>query len=219
MRVLLVEDEIPLANALARGLRRNAVAVDVAHDGDEALRLSVLREYDVVVLDRDLPGVHGDEVCRRVLAHEAPPRVLMLTASNSLGDRVWGLNLGADDYLGKPVRLMELLARVRALARRRGAFESHHLEWGDLRVDLGHRRAWRGGRELDLTPRELLLLEELIRAQGAPLSTEHLLGRVFDGGPGEPTAVTARVLVMRLRRKLGAPAAISTAPGRGYRLA
>jgi DNA-binding response OmpR family regulator len=219
MRVLLVEDEVSLASALARGLRRNAVAVDVAHDGGEALRLSAVRGYDVVVLDRDIPVVHGDEVCRRLRAGESPARVLMLTASDSLGDRVAGLNLGADDYLGKPVRLMELLARIRALARRRGVPEPDPLEWRDFRIDAGRRRAWQGNRELDLTPRELLVLEELIRARGAPLSTDRLLARAFDDARGDPTATTVRVVIMRLRRKLPAPEAISTSPGRGYRLA
>jgi DNA-binding response OmpR family regulator len=131
---------------------------------------------------------------------------------------VAGLNLGADDYLGKPVRLMELLARIRALARRRGTPEPELFEWRDIRVDVGRRRAWENGRELELTPRELLLLEELTRAQGSPLSAEQLLLRVFDDARGDPTATTVRVLVMRLRRKLAAPDAISTSPGRGYRL-
>ena len=217
--MLLVEDEVSLASALARGLRRNAIAVDVAHDGGEALRLSALRGYDVVVLDRDIPVVHGDEVCRRLLAEEPSARVLMLTASDSLGDRVAGLNLGADDYLGKPVRLMELLARIRALGRRRGIPEPDPLRWRDLRIDVGRRRAWQGDRELDLTPRELLVLEELIRAQGAPLSADRLLARVFDDARGDPTATTVRVVIMRLRRKLPVPEAIATSPGRGYRLA
>jgi two-component system, OmpR family, response regulator VanR len=219
MRVLLVEDEVSLASALARGLRRNAIAVDVVHDGGEALRLTALRGYDVVVLDRDIPEVHGDEVCRRLRAQESESRVLMLTASDSLADRVAGLNLGADDYLGKPVRLMELLARIRALSRRRGTPEPEVIAWHGLRVDIGRRRAWEGERELELTPRELVLLEELIRAQGAPLSTDQLLARVFDDAHGDPTATTVRVLVMRLRRKLAAPELISTSPGHGYRLA
>jgi DNA-binding response OmpR family regulator len=219
MRVLLVEDEVSLASALARGLRRNALAVDVAHDGGEALRLCAVRTYDVVVLDRDLPGVHGDEVCRRVLAQAAAPRVLMLTASNSLGDRVSGLNLGADDYLGKPVRLMELLARIRALGRRRGTPERPQLEWRDIRLEVAGGRAWRGDHELELTPREQLLLEELLRAQGAPVSAAALLARVFDNSHGDPTTTAVRLLVMRLRRKLGSPSAIATRPGHGYRLA
>lgn len=218
MRVLLVEDEAPLASALARGLRRNAMAVDVAHDGGEALRLAGLRGYDVVVLDRDIPVVHGDDVCRRLLTQDSPARVLMLTAADSLGDRVAGLNLGADDYLGKPVRLMELLARIRALARRRGTPEPQLVEWKALRIDVCGRRAWEGERELVLTPRELLLLEELIRAQGSPLSSDQLLARVFDDARGDPTAATVRVAIMRLRRKLAAPAAIATSTGHGYRL-
>lgn len=219
MRVLLVEDEVSLASALARGLRRNAIAVDMAHDGGQALRLSALRGYDVVVLDRDIPVVHGDEVCRRLIEQGSPARILMLTASDSLGDRVAGLNLGADDYLGKPVRLMELLARIRALARRRGEREPEPLVWKDIRIDVGRRCAWQGDHELTLTPRELLLLEELTRAQGAPLSAEKLLARVFDDARGDPTATTVRVVVMRLRRKLPFPEAISTSPGHGYRLA
>jgi DNA-binding response OmpR family regulator len=218
MRVLLVEDEVALARALARGLRRNAIAVDLVHDGETALRLARTRDYDVVVLDRDLPLLHGDEVCRQLQATALSPRILMLTASNALGDRVTGLNLGADDYVGKPVALMELLARVRALARRQGPLQPRTLEWKDLRVDLARRQAWRGERELDLTLRELMLLEELLRAQGAPRSTDQLIARVLDGARGHPTASTASVLVLRLRRKLGPPEAIATTPGRGYRL-
>jgi DNA-binding response OmpR family regulator len=219
MRVLLVEDEIALARALARGLRRNAIAVDLVHDGETALRLARTRDYDVVVLDRDLPLLHGDDVCRQLQATALAPKILMLTASNALGDRVTGLNLGADDYVGKPVALMELLARVRALARRQGPLQPQTLEWKDLRVDLERRQAWRGDRELDLTLREFMLLEELLRAQGAPRSTDQLIVRVLDGARGHPTASTARVLVLRLRRKLGPPEAIATTPGRGYRLA
>jgi DNA-binding response OmpR family regulator len=218
MRILLVEDEVVLARALARGLRRNAICVDLAHDGEAALRLASKRAYDVVVLDRDLPVLHGDEVCRRLRAGHESTRVLMLTASNTLGDRVLGLNLGADDYLGKPVALMELLARVRALARRRGTPEPQALEWNDLRVDVVGRRAWRGSQKLDLTVREFMLLEELVRAQGMPLNADQLIARVFDDARGDPTTTSARVLVMRLRRKLGLPDAIATSPGRGYHL-
>jgi DNA-binding response OmpR family regulator len=218
MRVLVVEDEVVLAEAIARGLRQEAIAADVSLDGDDALAKLAVNRYDVVLLDRDLPSVHGDEVCRRLIAQQSPARVLMLTASDSLGDRVAGLNLGADDYLGKPVRLMELLARIRALARRRGALEPELIEWRDIRVDVGRRRAWQGDRELELTPRELLLLEELVRAQGAPLSSQQLLARVFDDARGDPAATTVRVVVMRLRRKLTVPGAIATSPGHGYRL-
>jgi DNA-binding response OmpR family regulator len=218
MRILLVEDEIALARALARGLRRNAIAVDLVHDGETALHLARTRDYDVVVLDRDLPLLHGDEVCRQLQATALAPKILMLTASNALGDRVTGLNLGADDYVGKPVALMELLARVRALARRQGPLQPQTLEWKDLRVDPERRQAWRGERELDLTLREFMLLEELLTAQGAPRSTDQLIARVLDGARGHPTASTARVLVLRLRRKLGPPDAIATTPGRGYRL-
>src|SRR5919204_4698741 len=216
MRVLLVEDEIALARALARGLRRNGFAVDLAHDGDRALRMAARGRYDVIVLDRDLPEIHGDEVCRRLRAEQTASKLLMLTASNTLGDRVLGLNLGADDYVGKPVALMELIARLRALARRRGTPEPQALEWNDLRVDLVGRRAWRGSQKLDLTVREFMLLEELVRAQGMPLTADRLVARIFDDARGDPTATNARVLVMRLRRKLGVPDAIATSPGRGY---
>ena len=218
MRVLLVEDEIALARAHARGLRRNAIAVDLAHDGEAALRLATSGDYDVVVLDRDLPLLHGDDVCRRLQARGRAPKILMLTASNTLGDRVSGLNLGADDYVGKPVALMELLARIRALARRPSAVEPQTLQWKNFRIDTRRRLAWRGETELELTLREFMLLEELLHAQGAPRSSDQLLARVFDDARGDPSAITVRVLVMRLRRKLGSPEAIATTSGRGYRL-
>ena len=218
MRVLLVEDEIALARALARGLRRNGFAVDLAHDGDRALRMAARGRYDVIVLDRDLPEIHGDEVCRRLRAEQTASKLLMLTASNTLGDRVLGLNLGADDYVGKPVALMELIARLRALGRRSGTIEPERLSWNDLHLDLDRRRAWRNGRGLDLSVREFMLLEELIRARGRPLSAQELAWRVFDDPRTEPTAVAVRVAVLRLRRKLGSPEAILTSPGHGYRI-
>jgi DNA-binding response OmpR family regulator len=219
MRVLLVEDEVALSRALVRGLRRNAMAVDAAYDGEEALRMAARHEYDVVVLDRHLPLVHGDEVCRRLVAARTQSRILMLTASTGLGDLVGGLDLGADDYVGKPVSLIELLARIRALGRRRGALAPPVLERSGLRLDPARRRAWRGDRELVLTLREFMLLEAFLRASGATLSAEQLLARVFDDAREEPTTAAVRVLLMRLRRKLGAPDPIETLPGMGYRLA
>jgi DNA-binding response OmpR family regulator len=219
MRVLLAEDEIALAQALARGLRRNGFAVDVANDGERALTMAAQRRYDAIVLDRDLPGVHGDDVCRRLRAEETASKVLMLTASNTLGERVSGLNLGADDYVGKPVALMELIARLRALGRRNGALEPATLSWHDLEVDVERRQAWRRGQKLDLTVRELMLLEELIRADGKPLTAEALAWRLFDDPRTQPTATAVRVTVLRLRRKLGSPDPILSTAGHGYRLA
>jgi DNA-binding response OmpR family regulator len=218
MRILLIEDEVALAGALARGLRRNAVAVDIAHDGQQGLALATSRSYDVIVLDRDLPLIAGDEICRRLTVQSTEAKILMLTASNTLTDRVVGLNLGADDYLGKPVRLVELLARLRALTRRRGSPTSEIVEWGDLRLDVHSARAWRGTDELPLTVREFMMLEELMRAQGQPLSAERLLALIFDDAYGTPTAAAVRLVVMRLRRKLGSPEVITTTTGRGYRL-
>jgi DNA-binding response OmpR family regulator len=174
--------------------------------------------YDVVVLDRDLPRLHGDQLCRRLVESGSPAKILMLTASNTLTDRVVGLNLGADDYLGKPVRLIELLARLRALTRRRGEAAPDVVEFADLRLDRQSGRVWRGATELELTPREFMLLEELMQAGGGWLSVHQLLHRVFDGASDRPTAAAVRLAVMRLRRKLGAPAAIASARGRGYRL-
>jgi DNA-binding response OmpR family regulator len=217
MRVLIVEDEERLALTVARGLRRTGWAVDVAHDGVSALRHTSRVSYDVVVLDRDLPAIHGDEVCRRLVAGDEPPRILMLTASTAIGDRVAGLALGADDYLCKPFAFDELVARLRALHRRPAALVPLVLEHGQIVLDPARREVRRDGAEVVLTPKEFGVLEELMRARGAVVSSEHLLAHVWDDQlPSETN--TVRVTVMNLRRKLGAPAVVETVIGTGYRL-
>jgi DNA-binding response OmpR family regulator len=217
MRVLIAEDEQRLADAIARGLRRGGWAVDVAYDGEAALRRTGIVDYDVVVLDRDLPEVPGDEVCRRLVRSEHPPRILMLTASAGVRDRVSGLELGADDYLPKPFAFDELVARLRALHRRSGPAHPPVLEHGDLRVDPARREVTRAGRGIQLTPKEFGVLEELLRARGAVVSAEALLARVWDEHT-DPFTNTVRVTLMNLRRKLGEPAVIETVIGAGYRL-
>ena len=216
MRVLVAEDEAHLARFIARGLTRHGMAVDVAADGELALRKAFARPYDVVVLDRDLPLVHGDEVCRWLLRNLPETRVLMLTASGSLDDRVAGLNLGADDYLGKPFAFLELVARVRALARRRGT-RATLLVHGDLSLDTLAGIARRAGRTLPLTRRERAVLEELLRADGGLVTAEELLARIWSEDV-DPLTSAVRNTVMRLRQKLGEPPAIETRAGRGYRL-
>ncbi len=216
MRVLVIEDEELLADAIARGLRRESIAVDVAFDGDEALDKTALTTYDVVVLDRDLPGTHGDEVCRQLVAGNYDGRILMLTASSGVHDRVAGLNLGADDYLGKPFSFAELTARVRALARRPAA-PVLVLARGDLTLDPNHMIVTRAGRQVALTRREIAVLDELLRADGAVVSAEHLLERAWDEN-ADPFSNVVRVTIARLRRKLGPPAVIDTVVGSGYRI-
>lgn len=218
MRVLIVEDESDTAAAVARGLRREGLAVDVAEDGREALLKAALACYDVVVLDRDLPVVHGDEVCRRLNALESPPAVLMLTAAGDVADRVAGLALGADDYLGKPFSFAELTARVLALGRRVHRPRPPVLYVADVEVDTALRQARRGGRELRLSAKEFGVLEALIVAEGALLSTEELLVRVWDEN-ADPFTAAVRVTMSSLRRKLGEPPLIETTPGAGYRIA
>jgi DNA-binding response OmpR family regulator len=217
MRVLIAEDEARLAEALARGLRRAGCAVDVALDGAAALRRTAIVEYDAVVLDRDLPGVHGDDVCRRLAASERPPRILMLTAASDVEDRVEGLNLGADDYLGKPFAFAELVARLNALRRRSEHAIPPVLERGELRLDPARREVTRAGAHVALSPKEFGVLEALLRADGAVISAEELLERVWDEQI-DPFTNTVRVTVMNLRRKLGSPALIETVVGAGYRL-
>lgn len=217
MRVLVVEDESDMAAAVARGLRRDGLAVDVAHDGHEALMKVSLTSYDVVVLDRDLPVVHGDEVCRRLTSLERPPAVLMLTAAGDVSDRVAGLVIGADDYLAKPFAFAELSARVLALARRAQYRRPPVLSVADLELDTARRQAWRGGRELALTAKEFGVLEALTVAEGACLSAEDLLARVWDEN-ADPFTAAVRVTMSALRRKLGEPALIQTLPGAGYRI-
>jgi DNA-binding response OmpR family regulator len=217
MRVLIVEDEGDVAAAVARGLRREGLAVDVAGDGREALVKAGLVSYDVVVLDRDLPEVHGDEVCRRLGALDSPPTVLMLTAASDVGDRVAGLAVGADDYLGKPFAFAELVARVLALGRRVGRQRPPVLAVADVELDTARRQARRGGRELALTAKEFGVLEALIAADGCVLSAEELLTRVWDEN-ADPFTAAVRITISSLRRKLGGPPLIETLPGVGYRI-
>ena len=218
MRILIVEDEEPLADAIARGLRREGMAVDVALDGDEGHEKATVTRYDVVVLDRDLPGMSGDELCREIVASGALTRVIMLTASGSVADRVEGLSLGADDYLAKPFAFDELVARVRALARRATPVTPPVLRAGDVELDPARRTVSRAGTQVDLTSKEFGVLEVLLAASGSVVSSEELLERVWDEH-ADPFTTTVRVTVMNLRRKLGAPAVIETVIGTGYRLA
>ena len=217
MRVLVVEDHERLARSVAAGLRRYGMAVDVAFDGDDALvRLGDSR-YDVVILDRDLPGVHGDEVCGSIVAGRSGSRVLMLTAASSVKDRVEGLQLGADDYLPKPFDFSEMLARVQALGRRPGAARSDRLGYGDVSVDPATRVATRSGRRLALRPKELAVLECLLAAEGRPVSAEELLERVWDPATN-PFTTTVKATVNRLRDRLGPPNIIETVRDSGYRI-
>lgn len=217
MRVLVVEDFEILARSIATGLRREGIAVDVVLDGSEALvRLGPTR-YDVVVLDRDLPAVHGDEVCRRIVSGKTGSRILMLTAAGSVGDRVEGLGLGADDYLQKPFDFAELVARIRALARRSVAPLPPTLESGDVRLDPGRRVASRAGWRLELSPKEFALLECLLAAGDRVVSSEELLERVWDEHT-DPFTTTVKTTMRRLRAKLGDPPVIETVREGGYRI-
>jgi DNA-binding response OmpR family regulator len=217
MRVLLAEDDEVLAATLATGLRREGMAIDVALDGDEAMERLGVNQYDVVVLDRDLPGVHGDDVCRALVAGRSASRVLMLTAARSVKDRVEGLGLGADDYLPKPFDFAELVARVRALARRAGVLLPVSLSHGDLSMDPARRVAVRAGRRLPLTPKELAVLEYLLAADGRPVPAEELLERVWDEA-ADPFTSTVKTTIRRLRTKLGDPPVIETVREGGYRI-
>jgi DNA-binding response OmpR family regulator len=217
MRVLVAEDEAALVDILVEGLRAKGIAVDSALDGGAALERLAENRYDVLVLDRDLPVVHGDEVCRAVVASDAPTRVLMLTAAGSLEDRVEGLDLGADDYLAKPFAFSELMARIRALGRRTHPAIPPVIEHGDLTVDVARRLVSRGGKQLDLSGKEFGVLEVLLGARGALVTSEDLLERVWDVN-ADPFTNAVRVTVMRLRRKLGDPPLIDTVPGAGYRI-
>ncbi|WTW99179.1 response regulator transcription factor [Streptomycetaceae bacterium NBC_01309] len=216
MRVLLVEDERPLARYIAVGLRKHGFAVDVAYDGVAALDKCGVTPYDVVVLDRDLPGVHGDAVCRR-LASEGRMRVLMLTASDAVEDRVEGLRLGADDYLGKPFAFSELVARVDALVRRSNPARPPVLRAADVVLDPARRTSERAGRQLRLTPKEFGVLEQLLSADGAVVSSETLLDKVWDEH-ADPFTNAVRITVGTLRRKLGDPPLVETVTGAGYRI-
>ena len=215
MRVLVAEDDEVLARAVAVGLRREGMAVDIALDGDDALTNAQVNSYDVVVLDRDLPRTRGDDVCRALAAGRSSSRVLMLTAASSLKDRVEGLGLGADDYLPKPFEFAELVARIRALARRPATPLAACVEFGDLSVDPTRRVAVRAGRRLALTPKELAVLECLLGADGRPVPTEELLERVWDNEV-DPFTATVKTTIRRLRAKLGDPPIIQTVREAGY---
>ncbi|MFI7538600.1 response regulator transcription factor [Streptosporangium sp. NPDC049376] len=218
MRVLIVEDEPALADILAEGLRAEGMAVDTAYDGDNGLEMATVHGYDVIILDRDLPLVHGDEICRALAtAPETNARILMLTAAGTVDDRVDGLALGADDYLPKPFAYPELVARVHALARRSGPASPPVLSRAGLVLDPRRRSASRDGRALDLTPKEFGVLAELLRADGAPVSTVHLLEKVWDANL-DPFSGVLKVVVHGLRRKLGDPPVLHTVPGHGYRI-
>jgi DNA-binding response OmpR family regulator len=217
MRVLVIEDERNLADAIARGLRREGMAVDVAYDGTTGHETALVTRYDVVVLDRDLPGVHGDDICADLVASGALTRVLMLTASGTVADRVEGLGLGADDYLIKPFAFDELVARVRALGRRATPAAPPVLTVADVVLDQARRAVTRAGRTLDLTRKEFGILEELVKANGGVVSSEELLERVWDAN-ADPFTTTVRVTVMTLRKKLGDPPLIETVVGSGYRI-
>jgi DNA-binding response OmpR family regulator len=217
MRILIAEDHKRLANAVAEGLRREGMAVDVAYDGADALAHAALLRYDVVVLDRDLPRVHGDDVCRTLIAEHRETKVLMLTAASTIRDRIEGLGLGADDYLTKPFDFDELVARVRALARRATPATAPTLAHGDLKVDPARRLAVRGEVPLTLTPKEFAVLEYLLAAQGRVVSAEELLERVWDEA-ANPFTTTVKTTIGRLRGKLGGPALIETVREGGYRI-
>ena len=217
MRVLVVEDEARLAVTIARGLKNEGMAVDVAYDGAEALEKADVNDYDVILLDRDLPVVHGDDVCRELIQAEQPARILMLTAARSIDERVDGLNLGADDYLSKPFDFSELVARIHALLRRTAAPAVTLLEHDDVSLDPARRVASRAGADLALSPKEFGVLEVLLRADGATVSSEELLEKVWDETI-DPFTNVVRVTVMTLRRKLGSPPVIETVTGAGYRI-
>jgi DNA-binding response OmpR family regulator len=217
MRVLIVEDEKRLADAVARGLRHRAMAVDVAYEGESALRKTGVVDYDVVVLDRDLPGAHGDEICRSLRAGEAGPAVLMLTASGELEQIVEGLSLGADDYLAKPFAFEELLARVQALGRRPRRALPPVLARGDVELDPARNEVRRGGKPIELQRKEFAVLRVLLEADGRVVSSEELLERVWDENV-DPFTSVVRVVMMTLRRKLGDPPLIETVTGVGYRV-
>jgi len=217
MRVLVVEDAPRIANLIAEGLRDQGIAVDLAYDGHEAATKLNINPYDVVVLDRDLPGIHGDTLCQMITTSEDPTMILMLTAAATPDDRIAGLILGADDYLPKPFRLQELVLRIRALARRNTPTPSRTLRAGEIEFDTITRSVTRGERPIDLTAKERCVLEALLRASPASLSAEQLLEQAWDENT-DPFTNTVRVTIARLRRKLGDPPIIETVAGIGYRI-
>lgn len=217
MRVLVVEDVRRLADDIAEGLRDQGMAADVAYDGLEGATKLDVNSYDVVILDRDLPGLHGDVICRMIAEGPRPEMVLMLTASGTPGDRVSGLSLGADDYLSKPFHFPELVLRVRALARRKPTAQPRVLRVGGIELDPLRRTVNRDGTLLDLSAKEMALLEAIMAASPGFLSAEDLLERVWDEN-ADPFTKTVQVTMGRLRRKLGQPQVIETLPGAGYRI-
>jgi DNA-binding response OmpR family regulator len=217
MRVLVVEDFEPMARAIGTGLRREGMAVDVAGDGSDALERLAATQYDVVVLDRDLPGVHGDEICRRLASGRSPSRILMLTAASSLTARVEGLDLGADDYLAKPFDFPELTARIRALGRRAAMPLPPVLSYADIRLSPAGRTASRAGQHLDLSAKEFAVLEYLLASPGRVVSAEELLERVWDEA-ADPFTTAVKQTMYRLRAKLGEPPVIHTVREGGYRV-
>jgi DNA-binding response OmpR family regulator len=217
VRVLVIEDDRELAEAIALGLRRERMAVDLAFDGPSGLEHGLVNDYDVIVLDRDLPGLHGDDVCAQLIQAGSRSRVLMLTAAGTIQDRVEGLGLGADDYLPKPFAFAELVARIEALFRRSQPAVPPVLAYDELELDTARRRASRGGRALDLGPKEFGVLEMLLAAKGRVVSAEELLERVWDE-MADPFTTAVKVAVSRLRRKLGDPPLIETVAQAGYRI-
>jgi DNA-binding response OmpR family regulator len=217
VRVLIVEDERLLADTIADGLRRRSMAVDVAYDGDAALQRLTVNDYDVVVLDRDLPGVPGDEVCASVVRSARATRVLMLTAAAAVPERVAGLGLGADDYLTKPFAFVELVARVQALGRRARPAAPPVLERGGIRLDQHRGLVTRDGEPVVMSRKELAVLTELLRAEGGIVSAEQLLEKAWDEHT-DPFTGVVRFTIMMVRRKLGDPPVIETVPGAGYRI-
>jgi DNA-binding response OmpR family regulator len=217
MRVLVIEDDAELAEAIGVGLRREQLAVDVALDGESGLERALVTDYDVIVLDRDLPRLHGDDVCAGLVEARCRSRVLMLTAAATIEDRVDGLDLGADDYLPKPFAFAELVARIRALLRRAQPRLPPVLVHGDLALDPSRRSASRSGHELDLAPKEFGVLELLLSAQGRVVSAEEILERVWDE-MADPFTSAVKVTMSRLRRKLGDPPVIETVAQAGYRI-
>jgi DNA-binding response OmpR family regulator len=217
MRVLVIEDDAEMAEAVATGLRRARMAVDVALDGPAGLERALVCDYDVIVLDRDLPGIHGDQVCAELIAAGRRSRVLMLTAAAAMQDQVDGLTLGADDYLSKPFDFPVLVARISALTRRAQPAIPPVLRHGDLMVDTAKRRAFRGQRLLDLAPKEFGVLELLLASQGRTVSAEELLERVWDEF-ADPFTNAVKITMSRLRRKLGDPPVIETIAQAGYRI-
>ncbi len=217
MRVLLVEDEVPLVDALRRGLRREGFTVAGVHDGRDALAFLADEQVDVVVLDRDLPGLHGDDVCRALRESGSAVGILMLTAAHTLRDTVEGLGVGADDYLTKPFRFPELVARIRALGRRSSPQDASVIEHAGVRIDLDRKLAWVGSELIELSPKEFDVLGALVRADGGFVSTGELLESAWDWA-GEYSPSTVKVTVHTLRRKLDARAVIESRHSRGYRL-